>query len=127
MDVYVDPVTANFASDNNYGCEFPFTVQYTDSSINANKISDENPSFLDKISEIISRGNGEYSLFLAQSGIEVSLCDESENPLKKLTVIMNGLGSEKKDVVQIDLRFPEQGIVRFREGRKVNKQSGRSS
>ncbi len=34
--IYIDPVTAKFESDNNYGCEFPFTVQYIDSSINAN-------------------------------------------------------------------------------------------
>lgn len=93
----------------------------------ANKISDENPSFLDKVSEIISRKDNEYSLFLVQSGIEVSLSDESENPLEKLNLIMNGLGSEKKDVVQIDLRFPDQGIVRFKKGYKKNSPSSRSS
>ncbi len=93
----------------------------------ANKISDENPSFLDKVSEIISRENGEYSLFLVQNGIEVALSDKSENPLEKLNVIMNGLGTEEKDVVQIDLRFPDQGIVRFKKGYKENKPSSRSS
>lgn len=34
-NIYVDPITAHFKLDNNYGCEFPFVVQYTDSSINA--------------------------------------------------------------------------------------------
>ena len=90
----------------------------------ANKIADENPSFLDEVSEFISRREGEYSLFLANTGIEVSLSDAGENSLEKLSVIMRELGEQKKDVVQIDLRFPEQGIVRFRKGSCAEEQSG---
>lgn len=36
-EIYVDPVTAKFSTDQNYGCQFPFKVEYSDSSSNADK------------------------------------------------------------------------------------------
>ena len=78
----------------------------------ANKIERKNPSFLDRISEIISPREREYSIFL-RSGIEVKLPDGDEKLLDRLSIILRNLGSDMANAFQIDMRFPEQGIVRF--------------
>jgi PKD repeat protein len=60
--VKVDPVTAKFESDKNYGCEFPFSVQYSDKSIDA---SSWHWLFGDKSQSNIQNPQVEYSVLPA--------------------------------------------------------------
>ncbi|MCD6595828.1 FtsQ-type POTRA domain-containing protein [bacterium] len=77
-----------------------------------NRISRERPAFLDEISEIYSPNRGEYEIYLLQGGIEVRMIDKPET-LDRLAIIMNKLRKDEIDAIEIDLRFPGQGIVRY--------------
>ncbi len=84
-----------------------------------NKISMEKPAFLDQISEIYSPNPDEYEIYLMRGGIRLRIMDKPKT-LDKLAIILNKLEEDKIDVVEIDLRFPGQGIVRYKPYNKKN-------
>jgi len=87
-----------------------------------NRIAETDPDFLDRISEISSPEAGQFSLVLVGSGIEVKMSDDPAE-LEKLGVIIANLDTDTISPYEIDLRFPGQGIVRFKpkmsEGKKT--------
>ena len=78
-----------------------------------NRIAETDPDFLDRISEISSPEAGQFSLVLVGSGIEVKMSDDPAE-LEKLGVIIANLDTDTISPYEIDLRFPGQGIVRFK-------------
>jgi len=79
-----------------------------------NDISLHQPEILDAISEIHSLSANEFELFLTDDNIKVRVDGNGSN-LQRLELILNNLGEKRSQVFEIDLRYPEQGVVRFRE------------
>ncbi len=82
------------------------------------QIEMQNVSFLDEISEIISDKDGECSVILRSGGITVRFPINKSLRLDELSAILQNLGNEKCNVVEIDLRFSGRGIVRFQQSTK---------
>ena len=85
-----------------------------------NHLADSVPEFFDRISEVFSPRPGEFDLVLAGSGIAVRMTDDTD-ALKRLRIILSNLDTDTISPYEIDLRFPGQGIVRF----KPKKNNGR--
>ncbi len=79
-----------------------------------NDIASHQPEILDVISEVHSLSANEFELFLTDDNIKVRVDGNGSN-LQRLELILNNLGEKRSQVFEIDLRYPDQGVVRFRE------------
>jgi len=77
-----------------------------------NMVSSEHPEFLDRISEINSPINGEFELTLIDDGVLVRIADKPDD-LDRLAIIIDNIGEDSGKTIEIDLRFPNQGIVKY--------------
>jgi len=80
-----------------------------------NKIAIERPEFLDIISGIYSPAEREFELVLINDGVKIKIKDQPE-ALDRLAVILDNLDKGFGEALEIDLRFPNQGIVRCLSG-----------
>ncbi len=78
-----------------------------------NFVAKTKPAFLGMISEVVSPREGEYVVFLADGGTQVVFPESSPKLFERLEFILRQLGPAADSVAEIDLRFPDQGIVRF--------------
>ncbi len=78
-----------------------------------NRIWEKDPNFLDSISEVYSPMSGEYDLVLTGSGIVVRMSEDND-VFDELGIIISNLDTDTISPYEIDLRFPGQGIVRFK-------------
>ncbi|RKZ32587.1 hypothetical protein DRQ33_05620 [bacterium] len=86
-----------------------------------NTLSRYRPDFLDNISEIYSPQKDQFEIVMAKTGLTVIM---RENPqvLNELDIILNNIGEQIDKAVEIDLRFPNQGIVRYKLDQKKSSQ-----
>lgn len=78
-----------------------------------NYLSENNSSVLDIISEVMSPSEGEINLFLQNDGLRVRL-GRNWDIFHKLELLLNNISCERERVEEIDFRFTDQAIVRYK-------------